>query len=251
MPPPKVAIVTGTGRRRVGWYIANALAEKGFAVVVHYRTSATEATELVDAIRKRGGQASAAQADLSHEDQVKGLIQAAVSSFGRIDLLVNTAAFYKSKKLEEVTADDLRRHFEVNILATFLCSQQAGLVMVKQPEGGCIVNFSDWTEARPYLDYSAYLATKGGVPALTRCLAVELGTRNPKVRVNAIAPGPILYPADMGAAERNESIEATLVKHQGSPENIIQAVLFLAENDFVTGTCVTVDGGRTVYAGGM
>jgi pteridine reductase len=122
--------------------------------------------------------------------------------------------------------------------------------MVKQPEGGCIVNFGDWALARPYPDYAAYFASKGAIPALTRCLAVELGARNPQVRVNCVLPGPVLFPPEMPAAEREEAIRSTLVKRQGRPENVASAVLLFVENDFVTGACLPVDGGRTIYAAG-
>ena len=120
--------------------------------------------------------------------------------------------------------------------------------MVRQPEGGCIINFSDWAVARPYVNYAAYLVSKGAIDTLTRCLAVELGSRNPAVRVNCILPGPVLFPPSMPAAERQQAIDATLVKREGRPENVAQAVLFLIDNDFVTGVSLPVDGGRTVFA---
>ena len=85
---------------------------------------------------------------------------------------------------------------------------------------------------------------------MTRCLAVELGTRNPRVRVNCVLPGPVLFPPDMPEAEREEAIRSTLVQREGQPENVAAAVLFLVENDFVTGVCLPVDGGRTIYAAG-
>src|SRR5204862_2998050 len=129
-------------------------------------------------------------------------------------------------------------HFEANVLGTFVCAQEAGLLMAAQPQGGCVVNLGDWAEVRPYPDYAAYFATKGAIPTLTRCLAVELGTRNPRVRVNAVLPGPVMLPADLPAAEREEAINATLVKREGSPANIAQAVLYLLDNDFVTGDCL-------------
>jgi pteridine reductase len=176
------------------------------------------------------------------------MMSAILKRFAGIDVLVNCASLYESKPLEQVTADDVRRHFEANVLGTFLCSRIAGLAMVKQPEGGLIVNFTDWAEARPYLNYGAYFASKGAIPTLTRCLAVELGTRNPRVRVNCISPGPVLYPEDMPEAEKEHSIRSTLVKHAGSPHNISQAVLALIENDFITGVTLPVDGGRTIYA---
>jgi pteridine reductase len=122
--------------------------------------------------------------------------------------------------------------------------------MAQQSEGGCIVNFGDWAVARPYLNYAPYFASKGAIPALTRCLAVELGVRNPRVRVNCILPGPVLFPDDMPAAERDVAIRSTLVKRTGQPENVAQAVLSFVENDFVTGVCLPVDGGRTIYAAG-
>ena len=112
-----------------------------------------------------------------------------------------------------------------------------------------IVNIGDWAEVRPYPDYAAYFPSKGGVTTLTRCLAVELGTRNPRVRVNCVLPGPVMLPPDLPEAERNEAINATLVKREGSPEHVAKAVLAFVQNDFVTGACLPVDGGRTVYAG--
>jgi pteridine reductase len=124
------------------------------------------------------------------------------------------------------------------------------LTMVGQPEGGCIVNCGDWASARPYLNYAPYLVSKGAIPALTRCLAVELGTRNPRVRVNCVLPGPVLFSPDMPKAERAEAIRSTLVRREGKPENVAAAVLFLVENEFVTGVCLPVDGGRTIYAAG-
>src|SRR5262249_32698593 len=131
---------------------------------------------------------------------------------------------------------------------TFLCCQHVGLAMVAQPEGGCIVNFGDWAEIRPYLNYAAYFPSKGAVTTMTRSLAVELASRNPRVRVNCILPGPVMLPPDLSAEERQHSIAGTLVKHEGSPQNIALAVLHFLENDFVTGACLPVDGGRTVYA---
>jgi pteridine reductase len=244
----KVALVTGAGKRRVGWHIANALAERGYALAIHYHSSATEAAETLASFLARGVSAFGVQADLVDEQAVRGMVQQTREHFGRLDVLVNTAATWKSKRLEDVTAADVRHYFETNTLATFLCCQQAGLAMVAQPEGGCIVTFGDWAIERPYLNYAAYFPSKGAIPTLTRCLAVELGTRNPRVRVNCILPGPVMLPPDLPEAERREAINATLVKREGSPEHVAQAVLALVENDFITGVCLPVDGGRTIYA---
>jgi pteridine reductase len=248
MSHPKVALVTGSGKRRIGWHVAAALAERGYSLAVHYRSSAAEAEDTVAGFRQRGGEAEAFQADLTDEGYVRRLIEQTLKRFGRLDVLVNCAAVWQSKPLEQVTAADVRDNFETNTLGTFLCSQLAGLAMVKQLEGGCIVTVGDWATARPYVGYAAYFPSKGAIPTLTRTLAVELGTRNPAVRVNCILPGPVMLPPDLPEAERRQAIDATLVKREGSPAHIAQTVLFLIDNDFVTGVCLPVDGGRTVFA---
>lgn len=239
-----VALVTGSGKKRVGATVATSLDERGFRVAVHYHRSADEAQETVGSLRD----AEAFSADISDQQSVKQLVDSVLSRFGRIDLLVNCAAIWEAKPLEAVTADDVRRHFEINALGTFLCSQHAGLAMVKQPEGGLIVNIGDWAEARPYPNYSAYFPSKGAVSAMTRSFAVELAARNPKVRVNCILPGPVMLPPELTDAERQEAIAGTLVKHEGSPRNVAQAVLAFWDNDFITGTCLPVDGGRTIFS---
>jgi pteridine reductase len=248
MAPAKVALVTGGGKRRVGWHVAEALAARGYALAVHYRSSAAEAAETVEAFRSRGVEAVALRADLTDERSARALVEQTLARFGRLDVLVNCAAAWAGKKLEDVTAADVRHYFETNTLGTFLCSQQAGLAMVRQPEGGCIVTLGDWAVTRPYVNYAAYFPSKGAIPTLTRCLAVELGSRNPAVRVNCVLPGPVLLPPDLPEAERRQAIEATLVKREGKPENVAQAVLFFIDNDFVTGVSLPVDGGRTVFA---
>jgi pteridine reductase len=246
----RVALVTGSGKKRVGAAIAGALAERGYAIAVHYRTSQAEANETAKSLRKLGVEAEPFPADLADEAAVRGLVWAVHERFGRIDVLVNAAAIWERKRLEDVTAADVRRHFDANALGTFLTCQHVGLLMVAQPEGGAIVNIGDWAEVRPYRDYAAYFPSKGAVTAITRTMAVELAARNPKVRVNAILPGPVMLPPDLPEAERREAIDATLVKREGSPANVAQAVLALVENDFITGVCLPVDGGRTLAGGG-
>jgi len=248
MQPSKVALITGSARRRLGWHVADALGRRGYAVVIHYNTSAEEAESAAKEFRSRGIQAISVGADLADESQVRRLLDETLKQFGRLDVLVNCAAIWKSKRLEDVTAADVRAYFDANTLGTFLCCQHAGLAMVRQPEGGSIITFGDWAIERPYMNYAAYFPSKGAIPALTRCFAVELGSRNPRVRVNCIMPGPVMIPPDLSPAERELSIKATLVKREGRPENIAQAVLCLIDNDFVTGACLPVDGGRTIYA---
>jgi pteridine reductase len=244
----KVALVTGSGKRRVGWHVAEALAERGYALAIHYHRSEHEAAGTVKSLHERGFQAHAFHADLSLEGDVRRMVREVLDHFGRLDVFVHCAATWPSKRLEDVTAADVQEVLAINTVGTFLCLQQAGLAMVEQPGGGCLVALGDWAITRPYPNYAAYFASKGAIPTITRCLAVELGLRNPNVRVNCILPGPVMLPPDLPAAERQQAIEATLVKREGRPQHIAQAVLFLIDCDFVTGVCLPVDGGRTIHA---
>ncbi len=248
----RVALVTGSGRRRVGFHVAAALAERGYAVMLHYRTAAAEASQSAEELKQRYGVPSAvAQADLADAAQVDALVAATREQFGRIDVLVNCAAIWERKGLEETTAEDVRKHFDTNTLGTFLTCRAVGLQMVGQAEGGCIVNIGDWAAVRPYADYAAYFVSKAAIPGLTRVMAVELGQRNPRVRVNAVLPGPVMLPEEMSPQEREEIARATLVRREGSPQHVALAVLHFIDNDFLTGVCLPVDGGRTIFAGGL
>lgn len=247
-PAKKVALITGSGRRRIGWHVADALAERDYNLVVHYRTSASDAAETALHLEAKGAAVLTVAADLSDEDAVRAMVTRTIERFGRIDALVNCAAAWTSKRLEDVTASDVQGFFAINTLGTFLCCQHAGLAMVRQSEGGSIVNIGDWATARPYVNYAAYFPSKGAIPAMTRSLAVELGLRNPRVRVNCILPGPVMLPPELPEAERHVAIQGTLVKREGRAEHIAQAVLFLLADDFVTGVCLPVDGGRTIFA---
>src|SRR2546428_7884630 len=161
MQPLRVALITGSARRRLGWHVADALGRRGYAIVIHYNTSIADAQQAAEEFGSRGIQAMAVAADLAKEEQVKNLVTRTRDRFGRIDVLVNCAAAWKKKPLEEVTAADVRGYFDANTLGTFLCCQRAGLAMVKQPEGGSIITFGDWAIERPYMNYAAYFPSKG------------------------------------------------------------------------------------------
>jgi pteridine reductase len=244
-PTGRVALVTG-GARRVGAVVARALAARGYAVAIHCHGSLAEGRRLAEEFTAAGVPSLAVTANLRDEGPVRAMVHRVADHFGRIDAVVTCAAIWVPGRLEEVTADDLRVHFDVNCVGTFLVAQEAGSVMVEQPEGGGIVTVGDWAVARPYPDYAAYFPSKGAIPAVTRSLAVELARRNPRVRVNCVLPGPVLLPPDLDPAERDAAIAGTLVKREGTPEHVAHAVLFLLENDFVTGVCLPVDGGRTI-----
>ena len=242
----KVALITGSGKRRVGNAVAEALAARGYSIALHYNRSAEDARESVSLMKKGGTHAEAYQANVSKEDEVDRMFKQVENDFGRLDVLVTAAAIWQSKPLEDITADDVRQHFEINALGTFLCCRRAGLIMVKQPEGGVIVTIGDWAIERPYPNYAAYFPSKGAIPTMTRTFAVELARRNPAVRVNCILPGPVMLPEDLAEHEVKGAIAGTLLKRAGRPENIAHAAVFLVENDYITGVCLPVDGGRTI-----
>jgi pteridine reductase len=237
-----VALVTG-GAARVGAVISRTLAASGYRVAIHANQSLDRAANLVKELHAAGHEAAAFGADLRDEDATRAMIDRARRHFGQLDLLVNNAATWSPTELDTTAADDLRRFFEVNTVSTFVCCQQAGLHMAEQASGGSIVNIGDWATARPYRDYGAYFVSKGAIPTMTRMFAVEFA---PRVRVNAILPGPVLMPDDLPKSVRERAIQGTLVERAGRPENIADAVLFLAKNDFVTGVCLPVDGGRSI-----
>jgi pteridine reductase len=243
-----VALVTGSGRRRVGNVIARSLAKAGYAIALHYHRSAKAASETVDEIEKLGVACQAFQADLGVEAEANDLVDAVVDRFKRIDVLVTTASIWDAVPLEDVTTEVLVRNFQVNTLGTFFCARRAGLAMCQQPEGGSITVIGDWAIQRPYRDFIAYFISKGTIPTMTRALAVELAHRNPRVRVNCIHPGPVMIPPDTVDSEREMLIESTLTKTADCPEAVAQAVHFFVQNRFVTGTCLPVDGGRSIYS---
>ncbi len=246
MSSSKIALITGSGKRRIGNVVALALAERGYDIALHYNRSAHEAQEAVVELEAAGVRAAAFQADLAREDEIARLFDGVQETFGRLDVLVTAAAVWEPKPLEAVTAADVRRHFEINTLGTFLCCQRAGLIMAEQPAGGVIETIADWAVARPYPNYAAYFISKGTIPTLTRTFAVELAQRNRAIRVNCILPGPVMLPENLAEHEVKGAVAGTLLKRAGRPENVAQAVVFLVENDYVTGVCLPVDGGRTI-----
>jgi pteridine reductase len=237
-----VALVTG-GAVRVGAAIVRTLAARGYRVAIHANTSLSKAQGLVEELTDAGHDAAAFGAELRDEEATRAMIDRARRHFGRLDALVNSAATWSPTPLATAMADDVRRFFEVNTIAPFICCQHAGQIMVQQEQGGAIVNVGDWATERPYRDYSAYFAAKGAIPTLTRVFAVELA---PKVRVNAVLPGPVALPETVSEVDSRRAIAGTLLRRAGRPQNVADAVVALLENDFITGVCLPVDGGRTI-----
>jgi pteridine reductase len=236
----RVALVTGAGKR-VGRAIAMALAERGARIAIHYRSSQTEAASGVAAITSQGGHAHAFAADLENVSAIQQMVAEVLATFGRIDVLVNSASVFYRKPLEELTEADWDINLDTNLKAPFFLSKFAGLAMRRQ---GCgkIVNIGDWAGIRPYNNYLPYTVSKSGLIGLTRALAKALA---PEVQVNCVALGPVMPPDDYDAAEIETLKRATLTKTLGTPEEVARAVIYLCEGtDFTTGSTLMLDGGR-------
>ena len=239
----KTALVTGAAKR-VGREIALGLARRGANIIVHYNSSAQDARRTVAEIKALGVDALAVRADQSKARQVEIAVARALQHFHRIDVLITSAAVYKKTPFDTLTEADWDMHLDANLKGPFLFALEVGRHMKKRKLAGKIVLFADWAAIRPYADYLPYCVSKAGVICLTRSLAKALG---PKVQVNAIAPGPILLPPDFTAAETRAVVEATVVKRLGSPQDIVNSVVFLIEgSDFITGHTLLVDGGRLI-----
>jgi pteridine reductase len=162
--------------------------------------------------------------------------------------MVHCAAVWDWKTLEETTQEDLTRQFEINTLGSYNVAKAAGLAMIGQPSGGRLVLVGDWAVIRPYRDFSAYFVGKGAIETLVRSLAVELASRNPNVHVNGILPGPVMLDTSISQERADRILQSSLVKRHGRPEDVAQAAYFLATQSFITGVCLPVDGGRSIYA---
>ncbi len=240
------ALVTGGGHR-VGRAIALALAAAGADVVVHYGESADEAERTVRDIQALSRRSLALQADLRDPNAISGLFNAFDDAFGRLDVLVNSAASFVRRPLSDVTAGDWDAVMEVNLRAPLLCIREASVRMLgRRADGlpaGSIVNLADLSAEIPWRHFALHGASKAGLIALTRSAARELG---PDVRVNAVVPGAILPPPGVLAddrAWRNKGLALPLGQ-VGDPLDVGRAVVFLATNVFVTGAVLHVDGGE-------
>jgi NAD(P)-dependent dehydrogenase (short-subunit alcohol dehydrogenase family) len=215
-------------------------------VAVAYNRSRAEADAVVAAVVEAGGSAVALQADLSRADACSRLVDDAAEAFGRLDVLINMASVYTAVPLEQTDAAAWDAAVNVDLRAAFLCAR-AAVPHLRAAGGGRIVNFSDWVAAsgRPrYPGFLAYYVAKRGVIGLTEGLALELAGSH--ILVNAVAPGPIL-PPEGSTAEETAAVEAaTPLGRWGGEAEIVKAVLFLLESDFVTGETIRVDGGRHV-----
>jgi pteridine reductase len=233
-----VALVTG-GARRLGRAFAEALAADGMRVAVHYGQSASEAEAVVAGIRTRGGEAVALGGDLTAAEVALALPQRVVEHFGRLDVLVNSAAVMERLPVAETTVAQWDAILDLNLRAPFLLAQQAAPHL--RATGGTIINIADLGGLEPWRNYAAHSVSKAGVVMLTRVLALALA---PEVTVNAIAPGTVLVPDDYDDDRRAFLSETTPLGRLGTPEDAVEALRYLVRQTFVTGETVVVDGGR-------
>jgi pteridine reductase len=240
----KVVLITG-GAKRVGAAICRRLHGAGANLMLHYRASAGEARLLqAELNHQRKDSVALIQADLLDLGKVPSLIDQTVQSFGRLDALVNNAASFYPTPIGEITPDDWENLIGADLRAPLFIAQAAAPALRKTQ--GAIVNITDIHAERPLKNYVLYSIAKAGLVGLTRSLARELA---PEVRVNAVAPGPILWPDDDAFDElsRQRIISHTPLKREGTPEDIAKAVHFLlTEATYVTGETINVDGGRHV-----
>lgn len=235
----KVALVTGAGKR-LGRAVALRLAAEGARVAVHYRSSAAEAQEVVDAIKAKGGQAVAIAAELTSLEEIMRLVQIATHELGRLDILVNSAANFLPSSMISTTEEVWNAALDTNLKAPFFCAQAAAPWLKRSK--GVIINFADTGGIIGWPGYMAHSIAKAGVIMLTRVLAKSLA---PEVRVNAIAPGTISMPGDPPEWEA-DFVKVAPLQRTGTPEDICDAVVFLACSEFTTGQVLVVDGGRTL-----
>jgi pteridine reductase len=241
----KAVLITGAARR-VGAAIAGAFHGAGARVAVHYRGSKAEAEALVARFNAaRPGSAGAFRADLADPSACDTLAAAVVREFGRLDVLVNNASTFYPTPIGAVTPDQFDDLVGSNLRAPLFLSQAAAPELARRE--GLILNIADIHGLRPLRRHAVYCAAKAALVMLTRSLARELG---PAVRVNAIAPGPVLWPEDgVDEALRARIVGRTALKRAGTPEDVAKAALFFAQDaPFVTGEVLAVDGGR--LAGG-
>lgn len=240
--PNKVAVVTG-GSRGIGRSIVQTLAGAGYQIAFSYVRDEVAAMTLRDEVQASGIDCLALQCDVSSGDSIKAFFERVEAHFQRIDLLVNNAGITRDGLLATMSARDLVEVIQTNLIGTMLCCQQVVPSMLRQ-RSGCIVNISSVAAQKPGKGQSNYAAAKGGVESLTRALAVELAPRN--IRVNAVAPG--IVKTEMSTAligSQEEEIQSRLlIKRYAEPEEIAEAVLYLADRGlYLTGEVLSVNGG--------
>lgn len=240
----KVALITGAARR-VGRVIALELADAGAHVLMHYnRAPASQARETLQEIKLRGVEAHAIQADLSSADGVDALMAAAEARFDRLDIVINNASVFQARPLLEASLDDWDLTMAVNLRAPFLITQRAARIMANNPmPGGVIINICDAGVDGPWREYPHHGISKSALWMLTQVSALSLG---PEIRVNAIAPGPVMKTAGRGTTDEEwaQVGRRSALRKTGEPEDVARAVVYLCKEDHITGALLHVNAGE-------
>ncbi len=238
-PDRQVAVVTGAARR-VGREIALAMAGRGLAVVVHHGTSTVEANVLVKRIRSQGGTAIAVSADLRDPRAAAIAVFDAAAELGEVTTLINSAAVFQNRALPWIDLYHCNVHLSVNLLAPIFLAQQF-IRQLGEGQRGHIINILDWRAQRPGADHVIYTATKAALACVTKSLSLQLA---PLIQVNGIAPGAILPPEDRTNWHEQRAITSIPLKRTGSPKDLVDAINFLLDSNFITGEILNVTGGE-------
>jgi len=239
----KVVLITGAARR-LGAAMAAHLHGDGAKVVIHYRNSSDDANELCASLNAlRPDSARSVKADLGDPRAIEPLAKKALASFGQVDILINNASSFYPTPVGTVTATQWDDLMASNLRAPFFLSQALAEELTKR--SGAILNMVDIHASRPLAEHPVYCAAKAGLLMLTQSLAKELG---PCVRVNGIAPGPVMWPEnEMSEDSKVDILETTLLKRSGNPDDIVRTALFLLRDaTYTTGQIIAVDGGRSL-----
>jgi NAD(P)-dependent dehydrogenase (short-subunit alcohol dehydrogenase family) len=240
----RVALVTGG--KRIGSVVAVEMARRGADIGLCYNRSRDEAESTADLIKQLGRRVFIRRADLAEAAECEAFINEGAAELGRLDILVNMASIYVAKPFSELTVEEYDANIAVDMRSAFICAR-ASWPHMRRAGGGNIINFSDWLarSGRPrYTGYLPYYAAKSGVIGITEALALELAPD--RIRVNAIAPGPIVAPPETSQDEFAAVEKATPLGTWGGEKSIADAVLALLSCDFITGETVRVDGGRHI-----
>ena len=239
----KIALVTG-GAQRVGQAIAIAAAQAGAHVAITYHTALDQARATLAAIEQAGGRAAAYPCDQRDVASIAQLFRELRRDFEHLDLVVNNAAIMERRPVLEVTLDDWERVLNTNLRGPFFIAQAAARWMMETHTAGAIINIADTAALKPWPGYITHTISKTGLVAMTETLALALA---PHIRVNAIAPGPLLKPPDWSDEQWQRTTDATVpLKRTGSIQEVTDAVLLCARSEFMTGHTLVIDGGRTL-----
>lgn len=235
----KNVLVTGAAKR-LGRAIALDLADAGWNVALHYNTSRKDAESAAEAVRAKGVRAALLQADLSQEEQNQVLVARAAAAIGPLTALINSASIFENDDWQSATRASWDTHVEVNLRSPLVLSQHFA-AQLPDGEAGSIINIIDQRVLKPNPQFLSYSLSKAGLSWLTTTLAQGMA---PRVRVNAVGPGPVLRNQRQSAADFDRQRSATLLGHGADPADICAAVRYLLDAPSVTGQMIAVDGGQ-------